>query len=139
MTAVLLDTCAAIWLVEGLPLSQEARRRMIDAVVDEALYVSPVTGWEMGQMCARGRFTHAKTHRAVRQWMDALMARAGVQAAPFNAAIALDSTHLPDLKHRDPADRFLLATARHMNIPLVTRDGVLLGYAESGHVQCIPC
>ncbi len=37
---------------------------------------------------------------------------------------------LPAWKHADPADRLIVATARHLNALLVTRDGAILDYAE---------
>jgi PIN domain nuclease of toxin-antitoxin system len=35
--------------------------------------------------------------------------------------------------HADPADRILVATARHLAATLVTADGALLGFAKLGH------
>ncbi len=80
-----------------------------------------------------------KEYVAAQQWINGLLARSGVQVAPFTPAIAMASAHLPGFANRDPADRFLIATARKMSIPIVTRDRVMLRYAEAGHVQCIPC
>ena len=139
MSAVLLDTCAAIWLAEGSPLTRSAQQSIVAAAVADCLFVSPVSAWEIGLLCAAGRFLHAKTPQAAQHWVSKLLARAGVQLAPFTPAVALDSAHLPDLEHCDPADRFLLATARTMDIPIVTRDRIMLGYANAGHVHCIPC
>ncbi len=107
--------------------------------MEGSIFVSPVTGWEIGRLCVAGRFEHAKTYQAAKDWIVRFMSRGGVQPAPFTAVIALESIYLPELDHRDPADRFLLATARQMKIPLVTRDRVMLRYAEAGHVQCIAC
>jgi PIN domain nuclease of toxin-antitoxin system len=41
--------------------------------------------------------------------------------------------------HRDPADRFLVATARALDIPIVTRDAAILAYASAGHVRALRC
>ena len=139
MSAALLDTCAAIWLAEDEPLSSDARSAIVSSALQDSLFVSPVSAWEIGLLCAAGRFLNAKTRETAQQWMDNLLARTGIHIAPLTPAIALASAYLPDLAHRDPADRFLLATARALNIPIVTRDRVMLRYAEAGHVQCIPC
>jgi PIN domain nuclease of toxin-antitoxin system len=46
---------------------------------------------------------------------------------------------LPPPIHKDPADRLLIATARSLNVPIVTRDRFILDYAEAGHVDAIVC
>lgn len=38
-----------------------------------------------------------------------------------------------------PAIRLLIATARHLGIPIVTRDAKIVAYAEQGHVQAVLC
>ena len=105
----------------------------------DSLFVSPVSAWEIALLCSGNRFLYAKTQQAANLWVARLFARTGVQVAPLTPQIAAGSAFLPDFTHRDPADRFLIATARSMNIPLVTRDRVMLRYAEAGHVRCIPC
>ena len=55
MNRLLLDTCAAIWTVEGEPLSKAAEnaiRSSIDAGL--AIMVSPITAWEVGLLTAKG-------------------------------------------------------------------------------------
>jgi PIN domain nuclease of toxin-antitoxin system len=54
------------------------------------------------------------------------------------AAVAMESTRLPNLAHADPADRFLLATARVHNLAFLTKDRVLLDYGREGYVRVIP-
>ena len=46
---------------------------------------------------------------------------------------------MPGTLHRDPADRLLIATARDLGAPLVTRDARILAYAAQGHLDAIPC
>jgi PIN domain nuclease of toxin-antitoxin system len=41
--------------------------------------------------------------------------------------------------HNDPADRLIIATARHLDVPIVTSDRTIIAYAQSGHVQTIAC
>jgi PIN domain nuclease of toxin-antitoxin system len=50
----------------------------------------------------------------------------------------LESTRLPDLNHGDPADRFLVATARVQNLRFMTKDRVLLDYGRQGHMRVVP-
>ena len=67
------------------------------------------------------------------------MAAPGVRLAPVSASIALSAWRLPEPIHGDPADRLLIATARELNVKLVTRDRVVLDYATLGHVDAIAC
>ena len=54
--SVLLDTCAAIWLMNGDPMSQQSRTAMSAAQVENlGLYVSPISAWEIGTLTARNR------------------------------------------------------------------------------------
>ena len=58
------------------------------------------------------------------EWLT--RATALMREAPFTYDIVLAAQQLP-LPHRDPADRFLAATAQIMDLTLVTSDDNLLG------------
>ena len=51
--------------------------------------------------------------------------------------IAVESCFLPGEFHNDPADRFLVATARLKNAALVTRDQRIIEYGNQGHVKVL--
>jgi PIN domain nuclease of toxin-antitoxin system len=69
--------------------------------------------------------------------MTATLALPGVRLAPLEAAIAVASVSLPGNLHPDPADRIIVATARHHGWPLVSADSAILDYARAGHVQAL--
>ena len=46
--AVLLDSCAVIWLAEGSPMDDEALTAIAHAAGAEGLLVSPISAWEVG-------------------------------------------------------------------------------------------
>ena len=51
MQALLLDTCAVIWIAENEKLAPDAVAALDDA--NEAgltTYISPITAWEIGEM-----------------------------------------------------------------------------------------
>jgi PIN domain nuclease of toxin-antitoxin system len=56
-------------------------------------------------------------------------ATAPFQQAPLTHEIVAAARRLP-LPHRDPADRFLAATAKVLDLTLVTADANLLGLGE---------
>jgi PIN domain nuclease of toxin-antitoxin system len=62
-----------------------------------------------------------------------------VKQAAFAPDIAIDSAHLPLPLHGDPADRLMIATARHLGMPIVTRDRQIAACAAAGHIQVIGC
>jgi len=137
--AVLLDTCAAIWIANGDPLRAGAEARIVHAALAEGVFVSPVSAWEVGML------SRPRTGRAMEflpdpaSWFARLMAGPGVKPAAFTAQIAIAASQLPGDLHGDPADRLLIATARHLAMPIVTRDARILAYALAGHVAGIPC
>jgi PIN domain nuclease of toxin-antitoxin system len=67
------------------------------------------------------------------------MAAPGVNAARFTVKIAIAASQLPEPLHGDPADRMLIATARALSMPIITRDSKILDYASAGHVAALAC
>ena len=131
MPSLLLDTCAAIWITENEELSDEAIRAMDDAYrAGSAVFVSPITAWERGLLSAKGRLRSPVQPLA---WFERL------SIAALTPSMLVDSWFLPDTFHNDPADRILIATARALDLILVTRDRPILEYADKGHVRAIAC
>lgn len=102
------------------------------------LLISPVSAWEIGLLAERGQ-TGREFEPDAATWFATLLAKPGVRPAPFDSSIALASTSLPQWQHRDPADRFLVATAKALDAALLTRDDRILAYAAAGHVRAIAC
>jgi len=138
--ALLLDTHAAIWLAEG-QFSDEVFAHVVAAGLLDGVFVSPVSAWEIG-LLARPRPSGqpAVTFKPDPQtWFTTLLSQSIIREAPLTPKIAIDSSFLPSPFHSDPADRLLVATARNMNIPLLTRDQRILDYSAAGHVETVPC
>jgi PIN domain nuclease of toxin-antitoxin system len=135
--ALLLDTCAVIWLVEDQPIRSDASR-LIDrtAASGEPVYVSPVTAWEIGSLASRGRLT---LQVSPQRWFETLLQRSGTRLARISPSILISSSFLPGRPPKDPADRIFAATAREFGCRLVTRDRLLLEYAQEGHIQALAC
>ena len=56
MQPVLLDTCAAIWILEDQPIAEQASRLLDDAhAAAIPTFVSPITAWEIGLLASRRR------------------------------------------------------------------------------------
>ena len=138
--ALLLDTHAAIWLAEG-QLSEEVFARIVAAGLTDGVFVSPVSAWEVGLLARpRPNGQPAVTFKPDPQtWFATLLGQVIIKEAPLTAKMAIDSSFLPSPFHSDPADRLLVATARSMNIPILTRDQRILDYSAAGHVQALAC
>jgi PIN domain nuclease of toxin-antitoxin system len=137
MLPLLLDTHTAIWLVRNEPIAHAAEE-LINAVheADGALLVSPITAWEVGLLVSRNRIDLLATPQ---RWFARLLSISNVQLAELSPEILIAASFLPGKPPRDPADRILLATARELAATLVTRDRLLLAYAEEGNVSAVKC
>lgn len=117
---LLLDTHIWLWVVaEPKRLSRQVYRELTDA--RNELWISPVSTWEVLLLHAKGRI---RLHGNIREWIT--LATAHTQEAPLTHEIVLAAQELPS-QHTDPADRFLAATAKTLNLTLVTADHRLLG------------
>ncbi|HXO69388.1 MAG TPA: type II toxin-antitoxin system VapC family toxin [Bradyrhizobium sp.] len=136
-TPLLLDTCAAIWLSGDQPIGREAAETMDRAIAaNEPVYVSPITGWELGLLVSRGRMNLLTSPR---RWFERLLQAPGLQLARLSPEVLISSSFLPGTPPKDPADRIFAATAREYGYRLVTRDRPLLEYARQGHIQALAC
>jgi len=91
---------------------------------ENELWVSPISTWEALILHEKGRIHLAGN---VGEWV--VGATAPFREAPFTHEIAAVSRQLP-LPQRDPADRFLAATAKVLGLTLLTADANLLGLGE---------
>lgn len=134
--ALLLDTCALIYIASGAGLSAEAEHALAQAAATDAIFVSPTTAWELGKLAARGRLQF--TIEPLRLLED-FVSRPGMKLCELTPEILVSASFLPDLKHKDPMDQILISTARIFNIPLVTNDCAILAYGQLGHVKTLAC
>lgn len=119
---ILLDTHVLIWLDEGSPrLGGEARRRIDEALAEEALAVSAISFWEVAMLRAKGRIT---LDMEVTRWRVELLA-AGLIELPVGGGVGIAAAELSSF-HGDPADRLIVATAVEESAVLVTADERIL-------------
>lgn len=116
---LLLDTHVWLWaLSDPSRLSRRVREELTRP--ENELWLSPVSTWEALLLHARGRI---RLPVNLADWLG--NSTGHLREAPFTYEIVLLSQQLP-LPHRDPADRFLAATAQVMDLTLVTADDKLL-------------
>jgi PIN domain nuclease of toxin-antitoxin system len=137
MQPLLLDTCAVIWINGDEPIKPEAVAAMNAAYAQSVTtFVSPITAWEIGLLASRERLRLLITPE---RWFGKILELPGTALAELSPDLLIASSFLPGKPPRDPADRIIAATARHLGATLITRDGALLGYAKQGHLNAIAC
>jgi len=87
------------------------------------LWLSPVSVWEALALMQKGRIRMESPLK----WIE--RAAEQLREAPLTHEIVRTALALP-LPHADPADRFLAATAKVLNLTLVTADEELIGLGD---------
>ncbi len=117
---LLLDTHIWVWSqLEPERLSEQVASA-IEAPGND-LWLSPISLWELVLLVEKDRLG---LDHPVEAWIERAMEEMPTREAPLTHEIALASRTV-DLPHRDPADRFLAATAKVMDLTLVTADAQL--------------
>lgn len=91
----------------------------------EGIGISLICCWEVAKLVEVGRLSLSQP---VSQWIEAALTAPGTRLLDFTLPIAIESTQLPQPFHRDPADQILVATARVLDIPILTADDKILKY-----------
>lgn len=120
---LLLDTHIWLWSLND---PTRLGKRVLHELRNPAneLWLSPISTWEALTLNARGRI---QLPADLSQWMA--QATAALSEAPLTHEIALAARRL-SFRHKDPADRFLAATAQVLHLTLVTGDSNLLGLGD---------
>ncbi len=118
---LLLDTHIWLWsLLEPGRLGRRVKRELADPASE--LWLSPISVWELSVLLRRGR---VRLEHDFHEWVETALDRAPLREAPVTNDVAI-ATYDIDLPHRDPADRFLAATATVFDLTLVTGDERLI-------------
>ena len=123
---LLLDT--HIWLWSALDQAHLSRR--VTAALENPsneLWLSPISLWEVLTLCQKNRLT---LHPNPQTWIANALDAVPLREAPITYQVAQETARV-QLPHRDPADRFLVATARVFGLTLVTADAQLLKARQS--------
>ena len=117
MSGLLLDTHVWFWYLMGSDRLPKGLRDSLDRQPGD-LWLSPISIWELGILEAKGRL---RLRGGARTWVSDAMKRFPLRVADLNTEVALSSLEV-ELPHRDPADRFLAATALVFDLTLATLD-----------------
>jgi PIN domain nuclease of toxin-antitoxin system len=130
----LLDTHVWFWLLRGNEgrLAAKTVARLERSALGAPLGVSVISVWEIALLASKGRIGLGMP---VHAWIESALNRPGLTLVGLAPEIAMESCNLPGEFHADPADHFLVATARLKKAVIVTRDGRILKYGKQGHVK----
>jgi PIN domain nuclease of toxin-antitoxin system len=134
---ILLDTNALIGLAEGWPFRAASREAIDSASRAGRLMVSVTSAWEIGLLAFHSQRTGALFGGDPRRWFDRALLALGTSVVPLGTDIAMEAALLPPGHPNDPADRWIIATARVLDLPLITSDRAILAYAKAGFLKAI--
>ena len=118
---LLLDTHIWIWNdLEPWKLASDINRALANP--ENQLWLSPVSIWEITVLLEKRRINLKQDFRS---WADESVRDLQLQEAVISWEVAHEMRYTL-LGHRDPADRFLVATAKVYDMTLVTADERLM-------------
>jgi PIN domain nuclease of toxin-antitoxin system len=107
-------------------ISASAWERITEA---SFVLVSPISCWKVGMLVAKER---VRLDRPTAAWIPDLVAGGGIGIAELAPGIAVAAAEPADF-HGDSADRFLYATARCLDVSLLSKDRLLHDYVKVDH------
>ena len=114
--ALILDTCALLWLASGdKKLSRAALKEINEA---PAVYVSAISGFEIAIKTAKGKL---RLPNPPQIWFEKIIEHHGLAVLPLELDVCIAAAQLPPI-HDDPCDRFIIAAAKLNDLPVVTAD-----------------
>lgn len=123
---ILLDTHVWLWLLhDPNQLSESAQAVIESEEPHNGLLVSAISVWEVAVKSSLGKLT---LPLPIDQWYQLAQTHSGIVIEPLLPIDAIASTQIPDVFHKDPADRILVAIARRYQISIVTCDTKILSY-----------
>jgi PIN domain nuclease of toxin-antitoxin system len=126
---VLLDTHVWLWAADDHARLGRRTRRLLDkAAAAGTLHLSAVSMFEVTALHLAGRLLLATP---LETWIRTSIDRGRLRVVDLTPGIAVDAGLIPVTSVPDPIDRMLIASARDLDVPLVTRDRKLLAYARA--------
>ena len=145
MTAgLLLDTHVQLWLEHDVRLASTVRRLIADSSASNTLFASDISMWEFGVSQTKTNPERKPDLNGLSpaEWTDRFITRFGVISLRLSSTVIAEAALLPvRLRHKDPGDCHLIATAHLYNLALVTHDQTMIKLAAVNpeYLSVIPC
>jgi PIN domain nuclease of toxin-antitoxin system len=129
---VVADSHAIVWYVQGSSrLAEGARSALVESEQSEGIVVSVATLVDLWYVTQTTQSIGAADVARLQARLDA---SPNVDLHAIDVAVADAFTLIPRTVLTDPWDRFIVATAKALALPLVTRDGAI---RESNLVETV--
>ncbi len=126
------DSHAVVWYAKGSPqLSTRARDVLVEAEDEGGIVVSAATLIDLWYVTQTTKAVSAAELDRIR---SGLLDSPGVDLHPLDLAVTDAYVGIERTVLRDPWDRFIVATAVALEVPLVTRDSAI---ERSGLVETV--
>ncbi|WP_341789675.1 type II toxin-antitoxin system VapC family toxin [Rickettsia endosymbiont of Polydrusus tereticollis] len=132
--SLILDTHILIWYVEGIELSESQIGLIEKAREKNMLCISAISIWEIAMLESKGRIALSVS---LADWIDKLLSIPGLNLIDLSVSVLIQSCFLTHYEHKDPADRFIIASARANNSYLLTFDQKIIQYANLGYLKIV--
>jgi PIN domain nuclease of toxin-antitoxin system len=121
---IILDTHIWIWWVDENANLTPRNLEIIQSHQADGLGISMISCWEVAKLVEKGRLSF---DCSVDEWLESSLAYPGITLIDLTIPIILQSTRLAGF-HNDPADQIIVATAKTLDIALLTQDYKILNY-----------
>ena len=117
----LLDTHIWLW---GALQPERLSRRVTKTLTDpqNELWLSPISVWELTILCRKGRL---RLKSDTPTWVANSISELRLIEAPLTVEVPLAMSSI-NFSHADPADQFLVASAKVFGLTLITADEKLV-------------
>jgi PIN domain nuclease of toxin-antitoxin system len=122
----LLDTNAWLRLIARPDELSPTARALINQSGILPLGLSAISIWEVTLKARKGKLELLPT---TERWLQSALNRSLVQVLPIDATIARLANELPGAFYEDPANRFIAATALHLDLAIITSDMNIRSYS----------
>lgn len=93
----------------------------------DMLGISIISCWEIAMLVSKERI---KLNIDVQDWIMTALSYKGFKLIDLTPEIAVLSTRLPGIIHKDPADRIIIASCHHHKVALCTYDQKIIDYGN---------
>ncbi len=119
---LILDTCALIWISMG---GGELTPFAMDSIEKaKQVFVSSISSFEISLKYQNGGI---ELPCDPERWYSGILENHDINEIAIDSKIAIASTKLPPV-HKDPCDRFIIATAKLDSLTIVTADKIFKNY-----------